>query len=247
MTRPNSRLELIQWIRRELGEPVIDLNIADSQIDDRIDDAYDFWSRYHHAGTRREYLARKITQTETDERKLTLPENFISVTKVFPLSFSSGYNPDEELFNPQYQYTMSELFNMVDASLTGWVVSMQHFAMVSNLLNTEIQCRFSPAEGILFLDTDALRKDSYAIIEGFVKLSPEETPKVFRDDIFRRLAAAYSRRAWGRNLVKMEGIILPGGVTLDGSKLISEADKDIQQLEQDFILRFQAPDLFVVG
>jgi hypothetical protein len=61
MAIPSSRSELTQYALRALGAPVVEVNVDDTQLDDRIDEALDYWHQYHFDGAERFYLKQKIT------------------------------------------------------------------------------------------------------------------------------------------------------------------------------------------
>lgn len=56
-----SRQDLIDYSLRRLGFPVIEINVDDDQIEDRVDDAIQFWQEYHFDGSERAYVKRKLT------------------------------------------------------------------------------------------------------------------------------------------------------------------------------------------
>ena len=58
-----SREQLIEYCLRALGEPVVEINIDDSQVEDRVDEAIDYWRQYHYDGIERVYLKQQITAT----------------------------------------------------------------------------------------------------------------------------------------------------------------------------------------
>jgi hypothetical protein len=64
MPSVNSRQALIDYCLRRLGFPVIEINIDQDQIDDRIDDAIQYWQDYHFDGLQKVYYIKTITQTE---------------------------------------------------------------------------------------------------------------------------------------------------------------------------------------
>jgi len=59
-----TRQQLIEYCLRDLGEPVVEINIDDSQIEDRVDEALEYWRQYHFDGIERVYLKQKVTATE---------------------------------------------------------------------------------------------------------------------------------------------------------------------------------------
>ena len=65
MANPTSRSTLKEYCLRNLGKPVIDINVDDDQIDDRIDEGLQYFAQYHYDGVERVYLKHQFTQTET--------------------------------------------------------------------------------------------------------------------------------------------------------------------------------------
>jgi hypothetical protein len=101
----------------------------------------------------------------------------------------------------------------------------------------------------LFLDVDF----SYSIAVGdFIIIEAHETldgtyTKVYNDMFLKKYATALIKRQWGQNLSKFEGMQLPGGVTMNGTKIFEEASADIEKLEIDMELRYAKPVDFFVG
>lgn len=73
-----TRNELKQYALRSLGHPVIEINVSDEQLDDRIDEALEYWKLYHYEGIERMYLKHRINAS-----KITLSENIAST---FPIT-----------------------------------------------------------------------------------------------------------------------------------------------------------------
>ena len=61
MSIPNSRELFKDYILRKIGAPVIEINVAEEQVEDRIDEAVSFWRDYHYNGSQQVYLKHKIT------------------------------------------------------------------------------------------------------------------------------------------------------------------------------------------
>jgi len=66
MAQPSSRQSLIDYCKRKLGAPVLEINVADEQIDDLVDDALQFFNERHFDGVTQIYLKYKITQGDID-------------------------------------------------------------------------------------------------------------------------------------------------------------------------------------
>ena len=61
MAQPASRTDLINYCKRQLGAPVLEINVADEQIDDLVDDALQYFQERHFDGVTQTFLKYKIT------------------------------------------------------------------------------------------------------------------------------------------------------------------------------------------
>ena len=78
MATPATRETLKQYALRALGKPVIEINVDDDQLEDRLDEALQYFAQYHYDGIRRTYL--KYQYTEADKTRMT-GDSSESVTK----------------------------------------------------------------------------------------------------------------------------------------------------------------------
>jgi hypothetical protein len=70
MAQPSTRQELIDYCKRKLGAPVLEINVADEQIEDLVDDAVQFFQERHFDGVAQTYLKYQITQDDIDRGQL---------------------------------------------------------------------------------------------------------------------------------------------------------------------------------
>ena len=66
MAEPATRENLKQYALRALGKPVIEINVDDDQLEDRIDEAIQYFTQYHYDGVKRTYLKYQYTQADKD-------------------------------------------------------------------------------------------------------------------------------------------------------------------------------------
>ena len=66
MAQPASRTDLINYCKRQLGAPVLEINVADEQIEDLVDDAIQYFQERHFDGVSQVYLKYEITQADID-------------------------------------------------------------------------------------------------------------------------------------------------------------------------------------
>ena len=67
MAKPTTRQELIDYSLRQLGAPVLEINVADEQIDDIVDDALQYFNERHFDGVERMYFCLLYTSDAADE------------------------------------------------------------------------------------------------------------------------------------------------------------------------------------
>ena len=125
-----TRQQFKEYILRRLGSPVIDINVDDEQVEDRIDDALLKFRDYHFDGMQHVYYPHQITATDRDNGYITLPDDFVGVTRVFDLNDSYGAM---NLFNIRYQLHLNELFNISSVSVTPYVVAMRHIEFLEEV------------------------------------------------------------------------------------------------------------------
>ena len=86
----------------------------------------------------------------------------------------------------------------------------------------------------LDMDVDMINVNEYIIIECYRKIDPTDFTDVYDDMWLKRYATALVKYQWGENLSKFQNIALLGGVTLDASQMKSEAQEEIQRLEEEW-------------
>lgn len=252
LSKPVTREELKQYILTRLGSPVIEINIADEQVDIAIQDAFDFFGEYSVDGMENTFIAHQITQTDIDNRYIPVPVNVTGVNKVFrPRNRSFGLTGDN-LFNIEYYLYRNEIFELAQSGggLSSYYITMQQIALMDDILNFNLHYRFSTPTNRLYIDTDWVRNfpvGSFLAFEAYQKLDPEEYPELYNNWVIRDLSTALAKRQWGANLSKYEQIQLPGGVTLNGTTLYEQAELEIDRIKTDFIQKFQEPPEMYVG
>ena len=86
MANPTSRATLIDYCKRRLGDPVIEINVDEDQLEDRVDEALQYYQEYHSDATLRTYLKHQVTATDVSNEYISLSSNIIFVSKLFPIS-----------------------------------------------------------------------------------------------------------------------------------------------------------------
>ena len=250
-----TRTLLQDYCLRRLGHPVIEINVDDEQISDRIDDALEFFAEYHFDGVEKVYLKHTITQTDIDNEWIPMDDPaspvggpVIGVRRVLPVpnfnAFQTGF------FNEEFQLRLQDLNTFTGTSLLNWQMSLQNFRMVDYLFTVNATVLFNRKQNKLYLETDWAGKfsvDDILIIEAYRILDPSQYAEVYNDIFLKKYCTALIKRQWGENLKKFEGVQLPGGVTLNGKTIYDEAIDEINKIEEEMNLKWELPPDGFIG
>jgi hypothetical protein len=243
MATVSSRAQFKDYCLRKLGFPVIQINIDDDQVDDRVDEALQYYQMYHFDGIQKTYYIHAVTQQDIDSRYLDLSSvtdnannatEVIGVTRIFPLNDSQA---SVDMFDLRYQLRLNELYDFTSASYINYTMTMQHLRMLEQLFTGEVPIRYQRHMQKLFIDWGWGEFEApvgqIVVVECYTILDPNVYSRVWNDWWLKRYATALIKQQWGSNLKKFGGIQLPGGVVLNGDKIYEEADGEIAELEKD--------------
>lgn len=239
MAQPQSREEFKDYIRRKIGEPVIQINVSDEQVDDRVDEAVSFWRDYHYNGSQLVYLKHQITQADIDNKWVPLPPNILGISKVF--DFDTSISTGTGMFNVQYQFVLNNMTDLTSYNLQHYYMTMQHIEFMQEILVGKALVRYNKHVNKLFIDVDtkAWTVGNYIIVEAYDVIDPDEYADVWSDRWLQNYASALVREQWGLNLTKFSNMQLVGGVSFNGEQILAEARAERQQMEEDAIRSLQ--------
>lgn len=249
MSAITSREEFKEYCLRKLGKPVIQINIADEQIEDRVDDAFEYYRDYHYDAVEKVYLKHKVTQEDMDNGYIPISHLVTGVKRVLPLfDKTDGYS--KSFFDVRYQMHLNEIYDLKNIELLTYELTQSHLQLVNDMITGRVPIRFNRHQNKLFLDIDweeSLNVDEYLIVEVYRILDPDTYTDVWNDRWLKRYATALIKKQWGENLSKYEGIQMPGGVTFNGTRIMDEATQEIEKLEEEMSLNYELPVDFMVG
>jgi len=247
MAVPSSRTELKDYCLRRLGYPVVDINVDDEQVEDRIDDAIRYYQDYHYDGTERIFLKHQVTAEDIANEYITIPEAVIGVVRVFDIGDAIQ---SSTLFNIRYQIHLNDLFDFTSTTYVPYVSAMRHVEQLEEIFVGKKPIRFQRHKNQLNIDMDwgnDIIAGEYVIIEAYRILDPDTYSDVYGDKWLLRYATALIKRQWGENLKKFEGMTLPGGVTFNGQKIWEEATEEINKIEEEMISSYSLPVADMMG
>ena len=274
MSRIQTRQELKDYCLRRLGYPVIEINVDDAQIEDRLDDALQFFAEYHFDGVEKVYLRKQITKTDMDRGYIVLTEptaadptatvpiteapaldpdgsSIISVTKCFQLYDTLG---GTGMFDARYQIALNDLYglrtNTYSQSLITYAITRSHMQMLQDLLTPEKTLEFSRVTNRIYVNMDWKQQaflGQYIMFEAYKILNPETYTEVYNDRTLKLYTTALIKQQWGANMMKFGGVELPGGIVLNGAEIFQEASSEVQKLESEMQSKWELPPQFFVG
>ena len=268
MATPATRETLKQYALRALGKPVIEINVDDDQLEDRIDEALQYYAQYHYDAIRRTYLKYQFTQEDKDRiisnstesvtkngvtsswkegnGFIVVPESVFSVINIFPFTDKGNLN----LFDVRYQLRLNDLYDFSSTSVINYDIVLRHLDFLDHILVGEKPLRFNQNDNRLYVDMDwqnDLQVGEYLVIECYRRLDPDVYTDVYNDMILKRYVTALFKKQWGANLSKFDGVTMLGGVKLNGQQIFSEALIDVEKLENEIRKSFEMSQPLMIG
>jgi len=246
MAIPNSRDSFKQYCLRKLGAPVIEINVDDDQVDDRIDEALLYFADYHFDGTEKTYYKYKITAPDITNQYITLPDNIIGAVDLFPIG--QGLNTNN-LFNIRYQIALNDLYTLTSVSMVPYYMALTHVQFLEQMLVGQQPIRYNRHVNKFYIDMDwtIINVGDYIVISAYQVVDPDEFTRTWGDRWLARYASALIKQQWGSNLKKFEGMKLPGGLTFNGQKIYDEATEERRELELEMITSYSLPITDMIG
>ena len=279
MAQPSSREGLIDYAKRQLGFRVLEINVADEQFQDLLDDAIQIYQERHYDGIARMYLKYKITQDDIDRGQarggdstlgittttttstvglsttfnieennnyIQMPPSVIGVNQIFKVRSDTVY---DGLFNIRYQLFLNDLYAFGSIDLLQYAMVQTKLEDITFLLNPDVRYRFNIRQDRLYIDVDwaQINKDDFFVIDCFRILDPDDFTKVYNDQFLKRYFTALCKRQWGQNLIKFQGVQLPGGIQLNGRQIYDDGERELAEIRSKMASDYEMPPLDMIG
>lgn len=250
ITDPKNRDEFKIYLRALLGEPLIQLNVSEFQVDIAVDEALKYYRDYHYLGSWHAYYVHEITQQNIDDKSFELPDDIIGVTCVYDATSNSGMGLNTSIYSGAWQVNYDLLFNQgtLTGSFLSYYMNKTYYDMINSLLTGLKPVRYNMHQNKIFLDYNLTnyKVGDTLILDCWQTLDPDAHPEVWSDRWLIRYATAKLKRQWGENLSKFTAT-LPGGVTVNGQEIKAEAVAELTKIEEDCLRDYSEPPRDAIG
>ena len=269
MAVPNSKTTLKEYCLRALGKPVIEINVDAEQVDDRIDEAVQYFSQYHYDGVERMYMKYQITEADVTRARsnesvgtgtegsvsnnflnqsnyIVMPPSVLSVMGIFNFNDKSNLN----MFDIRYQMRLNDLYDFSSTSILHYEMTMRHLDFLDHILIGEKPVAFNMHNNRLYIGMDwanDVQPGEFIIVECYRKLDPTTYTDIYDDMFLKRYTTALIKQQWGSNLSKFQGVTMLGGVSMNGAEIYSQAVSEKLKLEEEIRSTFEAPISYMIG
>ena len=247
MAVPTTRNEFKEYCLRALGKPVIEINVDDDQVEDRIDQALKYYWDYHFDGSEKIYYKHQVTDADKANKYITLPDNIIGAVRIFSIGDPAVSGGD--LFNIRYQIALNDLYTLTSVSMVPYFMVMEHLALITELLVGQQPIRYNRHRNRLHVDMDWEKIDTgnFLLVEAYEIVNPDLFADVWGDRWLSNYATALIKRQWGNNMKKFGNMQLPGGIVFNGQLIYEEADAEIKEMERDMVVNLSLPAMDMIG
>jgi hypothetical protein len=280
MAQPSSRSELINYCKRQLGAPVLEINVADEQIEDLVDDAIQYFQERHFDGVGQVFLKYQLTQEDIDRGRapndtsagivtttasatiagvattfsykensnfLQIPPSVIGITKIY--HFDGSNTTTNNMFSVKYQLFLNDIYYWGSTEILTYAMTKTYLEDLDFLLTTQKQIRFNQRQDRLYLDIDwgSVQAGDYVIIDCYRVLDPNDYSRVWNDSFLKKYLTSLIKKQWGQNLIKFQGVKLPGGIELNGRQIYDDAQKELDTIAEKMSNTYELPPLDMIG
>lgn len=245
MLKLGSPEDLKNYCYRALGYPLINIEVEDSQANDRIDDALQWFTERHIDGATEQFVRVTFTSADAQRQSVRLPDEIIAVTEIIDPSLTSG-SGREDFDRLRYMVAQSDYFDFSrkggrNYDLLSYDLTMQYISLMNMYFQVRRNFNFNKMTHQVMVPSGSIVEGNWFIVRGYLAQNPDKAVDIFNDEWVKRYSTALMKMQWGNNLKKFEGVQMVGGVTLNGQKIWDEAQAEIDKLHEEFERKYSAP------
>jgi hypothetical protein len=245
---PNDRKSFTEYCLRRLGKGVIEINVSEEQVSDRINDALLFWWDWAMDGTEHAYYKYQVTATDITNQYITLPPNIIGAVNIFDIGNALN---TENMFDIRYQIALNDLYTLTSFSVVPYYMAMEHLSLLEQILVGKKPVRYNRYDNILYVDMDWLEQlvsgGQWIVVDCYQIVDPDSLANAYQDRLLSQYATALIKRQWGSNIKLYGGVQMLGGVQFNGQAIYDEAAAEIKDIEENQIWKYTGRPLDMIG
>lgn len=253
---PQTREDIKLYTLRKLGFPVIPIDVADEQVEDRIDEAVQLFQQFHYDGTLHINYAIQLSannianNTGGNQNGIVMPANTFSVTRLYTLASTSTTNMQNgfNMFDINYQIRLNELYDYTAGDYTYFVLANEHLRMLEIYFTGEQEIDYNRYTNTLQIHCDwnvRFAAGQFIMVECY--MTPPTYATYWQDPWLLDYCTCLVKEQWGQNLKKFNSVVLPGGMILNGQQIYNEAAAEKEKLQHDLHYLYQEPAEWIVG
>ena len=177
---------------------------------------------------------------------IQVPDSVIGIERIFKFDTSSISGG---MFSIKYQLFLNDLYYFNSVELLQYAMVKSYLEDIDFLLTTDKQIRFNKRQIRLYLDIDwgAQSADTFFVIDCHRALDPTDFSKIYNDSFLKKYLTALIKRQWGQNLIKFNGVKLPGGIELNGRQIYEDAERELEDIKQRMSMEYELPPMDFIG
>lgn len=246
---PASIYELRDYIKRKLGYPVVQVNVSDEQIYDRISDTLLYYRDYHYDGTQRTYVKWQVTEENIDNGWLPVTEDIIGIVRIFNPQVTESNKYTSIRYRLMSEIFLADTFGFTMPSFTDYVMTQQTMSEIDQLFRGLKPIRYNRNEDKLYIDMDwnyDVSVGNWIVAEAHAVFDPQLYTSIFHERFVLDYSTALVKMQWGENIKKFGNIQLPGGLTMEGQTIYDEGKNDKDKLEEE-MMNMTLPPMDMIG
>ncbi len=179
---------------------------------------------------------------------IPIPNHVIGINKIFQYDNAQSISVSN-MFSFKYQLFLNDIYYWGQTDLLSYSMTMSYLETMNFLLNTHKQIRFNQRQDRLYLDVDwsDIKAKDYIIIDCWRTVDPSDFPRVWNDSFLKPYATALFKKQWGQNLIKFQGVKLPGGIEFNGRQLYDDGQREIDEIISKMSNTYELPPLDLIG
>ena len=177
---------------------------------------------------------------------IQVPDSVIGIESIFKFDTSTISGG---MFSIKYQLFLNDLYYFNSVELLQYSMTKSYLSDIDHLLTTDKQIRFNKRQDRLYLDIDwkAQSEGTFIVLDCYRALDPASFTQVYNDSFVKRYLTALMKRQWGQNLIKFNGVKLPGGIELNGRQLYEDAERELDAIKQSMAMEYELPPMDLIG